>query len=67
MNNFFFSHSVFYPNKELPAIFIKFEIVICQLFQFGRVLNLSFGKGLYKCQTSNVFNPLPHNAAFTDI
>ena len=24
----------------------KFKIVVCKLFQFGRVLNLSFGKGL---------------------
>ena len=35
--NFSFSHSVFYPFAELSAIFIKFEIVICKLFQFGRV------------------------------
>ena len=32
-----FPHSVFYPFGELPAIFIKFEIVVCKLFQFGRV------------------------------
>ena len=38
--------SVFYPSEELSAIFIKFEIVVCKLFQFGIVLNLSFGKGL---------------------
>ena len=25
---------------------IKFEIVVCKLFQFGNVSNLSFGKGL---------------------
>ena len=36
-SNFSFSHSVFYPFGELSAIFIKFEIVICKLFQFGRV------------------------------
>ena len=41
-----FSHSVFYPFRELSAIFIKYKIVICKLFQFGTVLNLSFGKGL---------------------
>ena len=29
-----------------PAIFIKFKIVICKLFQFGKVLNLLFGKEL---------------------
>ena len=37
MSNFSFSHSVFYPFQELSAIFVKFEIVVCKLFQFGRV------------------------------
>ena len=32
---FLISHSVFYPLGELSAIFIKFEIVVCKLFQFG--------------------------------
>ena len=45
-SNFPFSHSVFYLFGELSAIFIKFKIVGCKLFQFGRVWNLSFGKGL---------------------
>ena len=36
-SNFSFSHSVFYPFWELFAIFIKFEIIVCKLFQFGRV------------------------------
>ena len=27
----------FYPVGELSAIFIKFKIVVCKLFQFGRV------------------------------
>ena len=45
-SNFSFSHSVFYLFGELPAIFIKFEIDVCKLFQFERVQNLSFGKGL---------------------
>ena len=43
---FSFSHSVFYPFWKLPAIFIKFDIVVCILFEFGRVYNLSFGKWL---------------------
>ena len=47
-SNFSFSHCVFYPIRELSAIFMKFEIVICKLFQFGRVWNLSFGKELRK-------------------
>ena len=36
-SNFSFSHGVFYPLGELSAIFIKFEIVVCKLFQFGIV------------------------------
>ena len=45
MSNLFFSHSVFYPFIEISAIFIKHEIVVCKLFQFGPVQNLSLGKG----------------------
>ena len=30
-----FSHSVLYLSEELSVIFIKFEIVICKLFEFG--------------------------------
>ena len=37
MSNFFFSHSVLYSFGELSATFIKFEIVVCKVFQFGRV------------------------------
>ena len=36
-SNFSFSDSVFYPFGELPAIFIKFKIVVCKLFRFGTV------------------------------
>ena len=36
-SNFSFSHSVFYLFRTLSAIFIKTEIVICKLCQFGRV------------------------------
>ena len=45
-----FPHSVFYPFGELPAIFIKFEIVVCKLFHFWRVSNLSSGKELRKVE-----------------
>ena len=38
--------------RELSAIFIKDEIVICKLFQFERVLNLLFGKGLSKYENT---------------
>ena len=46
MSNFSFSDNVFYLFGELSAIFIKFIIVVFNLFQFGRVSNFSFGKGL---------------------
>ena len=36
-SNFFFSNSVFYPYEELPTILIKFQIVVCKLFQLWRV------------------------------
>ena len=36
-SNFSFFHSVFYPFGKLSTIFIKFEIIVCNLFQFGRV------------------------------
>ena len=36
-SNFSFSHSVFYRSGELSDILIKFEIVVCKLFQFGRI------------------------------
>ena len=52
-SNFSFSLSVFYTFGKLSAIFINFEIVFCTLFQFGRVKNLSSGKGLTHYQTTN--------------
>ena len=36
-SNFSFSLSVFYPSGEISACFVKFENVVCKLFQFGRV------------------------------
>ena len=45
-SNFSFSHSVFYPFGELSAIFMKFEIVVCKLFQFGCIYKICrLGKG----------------------
>ena len=35
-SNFSFSHSIFYLFEKLSAIFIKFEIVVCKLFQFEK-------------------------------
>ena len=34
---FSFSHSVFYSFGYLSAIFVKFKIVVCKLFLYGRV------------------------------
>ena len=34
-----------YPLSKLYVIFIKLKIVVCKLFQFRNVKNLSFGKG----------------------
>ena len=31
MSNFSFSHIVFYPYAEIPAIFIRLKIVVCKL------------------------------------
>ena len=36
-SNFSFTHSVFYPFRELSDIFIKFKIVVCRPFQFRLV------------------------------
>ena len=69
-SNFSFSHSVFYLFGEHSAIFIKLKIVVCKLFQFGIVLNLSFAKGLtMKFYKAFFFkdvkiNPLPNDKFF---
>ena len=36
-SNFSFYHRVFSPFGELSVISINFKIVVCKLFQFGRV------------------------------
>ena len=36
-SNFSFSHCVFYPLGELSVFYIEFKIVVCKLFQSGRV------------------------------
>ena len=43
----------FHIFKELSSVAIKFEIVVCKLLQFGRVHNLSFGKGLMLLHCQN--------------
>ena len=37
LRQFLFSHSIFKPYGKPSAIFIKFEIVVCKLFELGRV------------------------------
>ena len=39
-HNFFFSNRVFYLFEEFSVIFIKFEIVVCKLFQFVSIQNV---------------------------
>ena len=48
-SNFSFSHSVFHPCGELSAIFIKFTIVVCTLFQFGPVRNIVISERVKLC------------------
>ena len=58
-SNFSFSLNVFYPFRKLSAISIKFELVVCKLFLFGKVKHLSFGKGLTITGTDlNSFNDI---------
>ena len=58
-----FYHSVFYPLGKLSSIVIKFKIVLCKLFQFGRVQNLLFGKGLnYSVQQLNYYTFLENTS-----
>ena len=56
MSNFSFFQSVFYSFGDLSAIFIKFEIVVCKVSEFGRVYNVTFGNGLnlFQWQTPTV-------------
>ena len=44
LTNSSFFYSVFYCFRELPAIFIKFQIVVCKPFHFKKTLNFLFGK-----------------------
>ena len=43
-SNFSFSHSIFYPNKGVSAIFTKFKIFVWKHVESKSVSNLSFGK-----------------------
>ena len=70
----YIKRSVFYLFGKFSAILIKFEIVICKLFQFGRVYNLLFGKGINKsenCYRSFIIQALllmiPTNGPFKNI
>ena len=35
-SNFSFSHNVFYPFRELSAIFIQFKLIVCKPFEFRK-------------------------------
>ena len=56
-SNFSVSHSVFYPFGEPSAIFIKFKIVVCKLFQSEKGSKLSFGKHLAFFNLLPAFHP----------
>ena len=70
-SNFSFSHSVLYPFKELSAIFTKLKIVVCKLFQFGGVQNLSYWKGFRDLLTESAnyvtYDRLSINTGLTKI
>ena len=44
-SNFSLFHSVFHLFGELPTIFVKFDVVVYNLFQSGKVYNSSSGEG----------------------
>ena len=52
-SNFSFSPCVFYPFGEL---YMKIRIVVCKLFQFGKVKILLFGKELTLYSTDTRFD-----------
>ena len=56
MSNCSFSHSIFYPFRELSGNFIKLKIVVYKLVQFGRVQDLSFRKNVNTYQTTVTFH-----------
>ena len=56
MSNFSFSHSVFYLFRELSAIFIKFKIVVCNLFTLDQSKILSSGNGLNSLQNNKILD-----------
>ena len=60
-SNFFFSHIVFYPYGELYAVFIKYEIVVCKLFEFEKVKKNVVWKRVnrfgLKCHARFLFTP----------
>ena len=63
---FSFFRSVFYPFQAFSVIFLEFKTVVCKLFQFGRVWNLSFGKELSQSVLSNSLSDCEHSACFCE-
>ena len=58
----------FLPVEELFATLIKFGIVVCKLFQFGRVINLWFGKVLMDLPKESSYISLhsPHRLTWVE-
>ena len=53
------------PIGKLSAIIIKFGTVVCKIFQFRRVQNLSFGKRLRLVLPEKIFTDDGFNTAIT--
>ena len=65
-SNFSLFHSVFYLFGELSAIFIKFKIVVCKLFQFEASEICYLGKGkkdFGKMLVTSIFS-FPHKVFY---
>ena len=65
ISHFSSPHNVFYSFVDLSTIFVKFEIVVCKLFQFGRVQNLLFGKGLKASADDKNISQIMHTSIFS--
>ena len=64
MGNLSFSQSVIYCFGEFSTLLIKFETLVCKLFQFGRVLNLRKRAFKNMLEEKMLFDPLPQDERF---
>ena len=69
-SNFSFSHSVFYPFQKLSAIFIKSEIAVCKVFQFGSLKFIVWERVHIKISVLLIewcYDPFPNKPLFLRI